>query len=82
MPPAPGSRPSFTSGKPSFAACAATRAWQPSAISSPPPSAAPPIAATIGLATASKASITSGRDGGAGGLPNSVMSAPAMKVLP
>ncbi len=82
VPPAPGSSPSFTSGKPSRAAGAAMRAWQPSASSSPPPSAAPLIAATTGLRSPSIPSITSGSIGGTGGLPNSVMSAPPEKVRP
>jgi hypothetical protein len=42
----------------------------------------PCSAATMGLGDASKASITSRSDGGAMGLPNSVMSAPAEKVRP
>ena len=41
VPPAPGSRPSFTSGRPSLASLVATRKWQPSATSRPPPSAVP-----------------------------------------
>jgi len=41
VPPAPGSRPSFTSGRPSFASFVATRKWQASATSRPPPSAVP-----------------------------------------
>ena len=53
VPPAPGTMPSFTSGRPSFASATAMRWWQPSAISSPPPSAAPLIAATTGLPLAS-----------------------------
>ena len=40
------------------------------------------MAATTGLAEASMRSTTSGRPGSTGGLPNSVMSAPAKKVLP
>ena len=49
VPPAPGTMPSFTSGRPSLPSAAAMRKWQPSAISSPPPSAAPLIAATTGF---------------------------------
>ena len=49
VPPPPGRRPSFTSGRPSFAPASATRKWQPSASSSPPPSAVPWMAATVGL---------------------------------
>ena len=41
VPPAPGSRPSFTSGRPSRASLVATRKWQASATSRPPPSAVP-----------------------------------------
>jgi hypothetical protein len=41
VPPAPGSRPSFTSGRPSLASLVATRKWQASATSRPPPSAVP-----------------------------------------
>ena len=52
MPPAPGIRPSLISGRPSFAAGDATRPWQASATSSPPPSATPWIAATTGFARA------------------------------
>jgi hypothetical protein len=58
VPPAPGSSPSFTSGSPIFAPGVATRKWQPSASSSPPPSAMPWIAATTGLVAASSARIT------------------------
>ena len=49
-PPPPGSRPSVTSGKPNRlpGASSATRWWQASAISRPPPSAAPLSAATTG----------------------------------
>ena len=52
VPPAPGSRPSFTSGSPSFAPLSAMRKWQPSASSSPPPSAVPWMAATVGFSIA------------------------------
>src|SRR5258708_3975775 len=41
VPPAPGNRPSFTSGRPSLASLVATRKWQASATSRPPPSAVP-----------------------------------------
>ena len=82
VPPAPGNRPSVTSGRPSRVPGTATRAWAPSATSSPPPSTVPCSAATIGLSDASIASMTSGRNGATGGLPNSDMSAPAMKVRP
>ncbi len=55
-PPAPGSRPSVTSGTPiSYDPSAAIRWWQASAISSPPPSAAPLIAATTGTPSVSSA---------------------------
>ena len=42
----------------------------------------PAIAATVGLAHASIPLITAPSIGGSGGLPNSRMSAPAMKVRP
>ncbi len=79
VPPAPGRMPSLTSGRPSRAVGQATRAWQPSASSSPPPSATPLMAATTGLAM--PRSRRSRRAGWAvGGLPNSVMSAPPLKA--
>ncbi len=51
VPPPPGKRPSLTSGWPifNFGSSIAMRAWQASAISRPPPSAWPLIAATTGL---------------------------------
>src|SRR3990172_5201973 len=52
------------------------------ATSSPPPSAVPWTAATTGLAQPSMQSSTSWNPGSFWGLPNSVMSAPAMKVRP
>ena len=61
---------------------AATRQWQPSASSKPPPSGVPCNAATTGFGIVSIISITSPRPGGCSGLPNSVMSAPAAKVRP
>ncbi len=82
VPPAPGRRPSLTSGRPTRAVGAATRKWQASANSNPPPSAAPWIAATTGFGIASIAAMTSPSPGACGGLPNSVMSAPAKKVRP
>ncbi len=82
VPPAPGMRPSVTSGSPTFASATATRQWQPSAISNPPPSAVPWIAAITGLGAFSMASITSGSAGGEGGRSNSRTSAPATKVVP
>ena len=50
-PPAPGSSPSCTSGRPSLVrgSFTAMRAWQASASSNPPPRAAPSISATTGL---------------------------------
>mmetsp|Transcript_9434 Transcript_9434/g.31183 ORF Transcript_9434/g.31183 Transcript_9434/m.31183 type:complete len:249 (-) Transcript_9434:213-959(-) len=48
VPPAPGSSPRWTSGKPTFAVFSATRIWQLSASSKPPPSAVPWIAAIVG----------------------------------
>ncbi len=53
VPPAPGIRPSLISGRPSRVPGAATRKWQPSVISSPPPSGVPCTAAMVGLATSS-----------------------------
>ena len=41
VPPAPGTKPRFTSGRPRFASASATRAWQASATSKPPPKAEP-----------------------------------------
>ena len=54
-PPAPGSRPSCTSGKPTTAlgSSTITRWWVARQISRPPPSAAPLIAATTGLPSVS-----------------------------
>ena len=72
----------MTSGSPTAADGTATRWWQASAVSNPPPSAVPWIAATTGLGLESSRSIMAGKDGSSGGLPNSVMSAPAKKVLP
>ncbi len=56
-PPAPGSRPSVTSGRPSgiFASSSAMRWCAHRQISQPPPSAAPLIAATTGLPSVSMA---------------------------
>jgi len=82
VPPAPGSSPSFTSGRPSFAAGSSTREVQPIATSRPPPSAAAWIAATVGFGQRSSSAITSCSVGETGGLPNSEMSAPAIKVRP
>jgi hypothetical protein len=54
-PPPPGSSPRVTSGRPSwtFGSSSTIRWWQASAISRPPPSAAPLIAATTGLPSVS-----------------------------
>ena len=82
VPPPPGSRPSFTSGRPNWAELMATRKCAHSATSSPPPSAVPWIAATTGLLQFSMASWPGTRPGGFGGWENSVMSAPAMNVRP
>jgi hypothetical protein len=56
VPPPPGSRPSLTSGWPSFSfgSSSTKRAWQASAISSPPPNAWPLMAATTGLPAVSR----------------------------
>ncbi len=72
----------MTSGKPTRAPRTATRKWQASANSKPPPRAVPCNAATTGFGIASIAAMTSCRLGACGGLPNSVMSAPAKKVRP
>ena len=48
----------------------------------PPPRAVPWMAATTGTSLASMAPSTAGSQGSAGGLPNSLMSAPAKKVRP
>ncbi len=55
-PPAPGSRPRVTSGRPNcaFGLSSAMRRLQASAISRPPPSAAPFSAATVGLPSFSR----------------------------
>ncbi len=82
VPPAPGIRPSLISGSPSRVPGAATRQWQPSATSRPPPSGVPCIAAMTGFSLASMTAITSMVVGPCAGLPNSPMSAPAMKVRP
>ena len=82
VPPAPGTKPRLTSGSPTWAPAIATRAWQASANSSPPPSALPWMAATIGILLFSIASNTSGRLGGWRGLLNSVISAPAENIRP
>mmetsp|Transcript_20579 Transcript_20579/g.64289 ORF Transcript_20579/g.64289 Transcript_20579/m.64289 type:complete len:503 (-) Transcript_20579:5-1513(-) len=84
VPPAPGSSPRWTSGSPHFAALDMTRQWQASATSSPPPSAVPCIAATVGIEALSSRSITSPSVGWVRWPPvaNSAMSAPAGKVMP
>ena len=82
VPPAPGINPRFTSGKPSEVLSSAILKRQPSVISSPPPNAVPCTAATQGTRACSIALISSGRVGDCGGLPNSVMSAPATNVVP
>ena len=82
VPPAPGIRPSCTSGRPTRALLTAMRNRQASAASSPPPRAVPCNAAMIGFGLASRACRTSGRKGARGGLPNSEMSAPAINVRP
>ena len=84
VPPAPGTMPSVTSGKPMRVPGAASRTWHPSATSQPPPSATPWIAATIGFSSASISSIRSGRFGvpGGGVWSNSLMSAPPLNILP
>ena len=82
VPPAPGMMPSLISGSPRRVSGAATRKWQASASSSPPPSGVPCRAATIGLPMASIVAMTLVSTGSRGGLPNSAMSAPATKVRP
>src|SRR5690349_13499751 len=78
VPPAPGMRPSLTSGRPSLASAAATRWWAASASSSPPPRQDPVMAAITGLGPASICAMSWGRAGAAelAGVPNSRMSAP------
>ena len=78
VPPAPGRRPSLTSGSAICASRAATRKWQPSASSRPPPMQTPPIAAITGLSLASTMRITVCSVGSAlaFGVLNSRMSAP------
>ncbi len=78
VPPAPGSSPSFTSGSATCAPTAATRKWQPSDSSSPPPMHVPLIAAITGFAPDSTTRITVCRPGSAVifGVLNSLMSAP------
>ena len=82
VPPAPGMMPSVTSGRPTRASAVAIRPWAASAISKPPPSAVPWMAATTGLVESSIAWQMSGVTGGTDGLPCSRRSAPAMKVRP
>ena len=83
VPPAPGNRPSLTSGRPTRAAAAATRKWQASASSKPPPNAVPCKRRDHRLWPSPRsAAMTSPRLGARGGLPNSLMSAPAKKVRP
>ena len=82
VPPAPGINPSLISGKPSRVPAAATRKWQPMVSSRPPPSGVPCTAAIVGFLMSSSVVITSIRPGACGGLPNSVMSAPATNVRP
>ena len=82
VPPAPGSRPSFTSGRPSLASLVATRKWQAERHFQ---SAAERGAVDCGdhrLRAVLDLGQHFAEAGGFGGLPNSVMSAPAMKVRP
>ena len=87
LPPKPGSRPSVTSGRPSFALSAAMRRWQHIASSRPPPSAKPLTIATTGLGMRSMRRIrrwpTSEKSRAWTGLrPDiSAMSAPATKAF-
>jgi hypothetical protein len=55
VPPKPGNRPSLTSGKPTWAVVDITRKSAASAHSSPPPSANPLIATTLGTRKVSSA---------------------------
>jgi hypothetical protein len=84
VPPAPGSRPIFTSGSATCVPAATTRKWQPSANSRPPPMQMPWIAAITGLAAPSATAITVRSEGSANifGVPNSLMSAPLENTLP
>ena len=82
VPPAPGISPSFTSGRPTLALAAATRQWQASASSKPPPRATPSIAATMGFVPASIFACTSRVMGDFSTRPEatSLISAPAANV--
>ncbi|MNT49304.1 hypothetical protein D3C72_1861470 [compost metagenome] len=89
VPPKPGNRPSFTSGTPTWAVSAITRSGASIASSSPPPSAKPLMATTLGTARSSKALNSSllartPRAMSASACwkvaPNSVMSAPTMNT--
>ncbi len=84
VPPAPGKRPSFTSGSAICAPGEATRKWQPSASSRPPPIATPWMAAMTGFCPCSMAAMTVISIGSAvsWGVLNSRMSAPPEKALP
>ena len=84
VPPAPGRMPSFTSGSAINAPVDATRKWQPSASSIPPPIATECTAATTGLADASSSRITVCSVGSVNvfGELNSRMSAPPENARP
>mmetsp|Transcript_25390 Transcript_25390/g.82075 ORF Transcript_25390/g.82075 Transcript_25390/m.82075 type:complete len:268 (-) Transcript_25390:304-1107(-) len=59
VPPAPGSKPRWTSGRPHIALLANSRQWHARASSRPPPKAVPCTAATVGTFTLSRRSMTS-----------------------
>ena len=82
VPPAPGTTPSITSGKPMLASARASRYRQASASSAPPPRTAPCKAAIHGTGLVSICCRTSGRCGASGGVSNSPASAPAAKTPP
>ncbi len=84
VPPAPGRSPSFTSGSAICAPFVATRKWQPSGSSSPPPIAVVCSAAMTGLGLDSNAAMSVRSVGSASifGVLNSRMSAPPENALP
>ncbi len=84
VPPAPGSSPSRTSGNAIDAPADATRKWQPSASSRPPPTHVPPMAAMTGFPEPSSAriSVCSVGSASAFGVLNSRMSAPPENSAP
>ena len=82
VPPAPGIIPRVTSGNPSTVPSNAIRASHPKANSNPPPKAAPCKAHTTGFEQFSIAAITKGKCGSIKGCENSLISDPAINVVP